>query len=166
MRSICRVAHEWRGGQSETNKSMETNFKVGDKVRGIKGDIAGCEAVIVGDTGSGWKLKFTKIGNKSWHGKGNYVVGAIDDRGTYWDDYLELLKRGRGILPKTKPVKFALQYELDSDPTEYFATLPEVKARIKELAGRSDLKRESIFIHTLAKTQNVELGTSITIRKV
>jgi hypothetical protein len=50
-------------------------------------------------------------------------------------------------------------------PAEYFATLPEVKARIKELSSNSLLKRDKIFLHTLSKTQKVELGTSITIRK-
>jgi hypothetical protein len=36
--------------------------------------------------------------------------------------------------------------------------LPEVKARIKELSSNSLLKRDKIFLHTLSKTQKVELG--------
>lgn len=59
-------------------------------------------------------------------------------------------------LPKLE-IKFILQYELDSDPFETFATMEEIETRIKELAKCSDLKRESIKVYEIAKTYDVTL---------
>lgn len=61
-------------------------------------------------------------------------------------------------------MKYILQYELDTDPFELFATMKEVKARIAELAGHRELRRDKIFVYEIAKTQKVELGVSISIK--
>jgi hypothetical protein len=100
-------------------------------------------------------------------GADDFGGASCDCSNHYWivhsNQIDKINSKGKTVAPK--PSKFALQYELNKDPTEYFAILPEVKARLKELAENSSLKRDSIFLHTIAKTQKVELGTSITIRK-
>lgn len=58
-------------------------------------------------------------------------------------------------------VRFILQYELDKDPFETFGSMKEVEARIKELAKRADLKRESIKVYEIAKTYDVTLETRV-----
>ncbi len=60
-----------------------------------------------------------------------------------------------------KPTNFILQYELDRDPFETFATMREVEARIKELAKDATLKRESIKVYEIAKTYDVKLETRV-----
>jgi hypothetical protein len=143
---------------------METKeFNVGDKVRGTSADIRGCEGIITADNGNGYAIKLTKVCDKSWHGKDGWQVGDTLVRGTYWTGCLELIAKGQTAI--SKPPRFVLQYRLDESRTEYFVTLPEAKAHIKELANNSSLKRDKIFLHTLAKTQKVELGTSINIKR-
>lgn len=81
-------------------------------------------------------------------------------------DWNEMKPRSKNA--KALPVKlykFALHFEFKGYSTEYFYTLPQVKARLKDLASHSQLRRDSIYVHTLSKTQKVELGTSITLRK-
>lgn len=63
------------------------------------------------------------------------------------------------------PPKFILQYELDKDPFEFFATEKEARKRIAELAERADLKRDSIRLIEIKKIRTVKLGTKITISK-
>jgi hypothetical protein len=70
-----------------------------------------------------------------------------------------------GRVDKIVPPRFILQYELDQDPFELFATEKEVRARIKELAERHDLKRDSIKIYEIKNTRKVVLGTSIKFTK-
>jgi hypothetical protein len=138
----------------------ERKFKVGDKVRGIRGDIEDCEGVILADTGSGFEIKFTKMGNRHWQQGDGWNVGNTIKRSTYWDGCLELIESG-GERPKLIPPRFILQYELDKDPFELFATEKEVRTRIKELAERHDLKRDSIKVYEIKNVRAVKLGTSI-----
>jgi hypothetical protein len=79
------------------------------------------------------------------YGDGDYGFGS--------DEHYELYVE--------RPVAFILQYELDRDPFETFATMAEVEARIKELAKRADLKRESIKVYEIAKTYDVKLETRV-----
>lgn len=65
-------------------------FKVGDRVRGLRGDIMGCEGIIEERKGR-WILRFTKVGTLEWHGKGTYVVGKTDDRDWWTGGYVELI---------------------------------------------------------------------------
>ena len=129
---------------------MQTKFKVGDSVRYIEENS--------NDLKKGEIYKVRDI-----HANDGVYLEGFPSNSDWW--YFSRFELAKTSSIKLKPVKFALQYELDKDPTEYFATLPEVKARLKELSGNSSLKRDKIFLHTLSKTQKVELGTSITIRK-
>jgi len=63
-------------------------------------------------------------------------------------------------------VKFILQYELDEDPLETFATLTAAKNRVKELAARPDLKRDSIVLYEVAKIYNISLDTTVSMKAV
>ena len=70
--------------------------------------------------------------------------------------------------PKPKPTlppKLILQYELDADPFEFFATEKEARKRIAELAQRTDLKRDSIRLIEIKKIRTVKLGVQISISK-
>ena len=67
---------------------METRFKIGDKVRGIKADIKGCEGIIVEVREGGYIIKLTKIGNERWHGKGEWQVGELLNRLSFWNGCL------------------------------------------------------------------------------
>ena len=74
----------------------EPKFKVGDRVRFFKADPSGCEGIIVeteiNEEGvSTQKIEFTKIGDRNWQGKGDFVVGGILDRNNDWSDYFELI---------------------------------------------------------------------------
>lgn len=116
-------------------------FKIGDKVR-CKWNDNGTQEY-VGKTG-----KITGI-------TGSYSYPYEVDF-TTWDfseKELELIKPAE--------INFILQYELERDPFETFATLKEVEARIKELAKRPDLKRESIKVYQIAKTYEVSLETRV-----
>ena len=66
---------------------------------------------------------------------------------------------------KSAPPRFILQYEPDTDPFELFATEKEVRARIKELAEKASLKRDSIKVYEIKTVRVVKLGTSIKFTK-
>lgn len=90
-----------------------------------------------------------------------YVINDKGNKDWFTAERFELL--GGKVKTKLKIPKFALQYELDQDPTEYFAELKDAKKRIGELSENASLKRDSILLHTISKTQKVELGVSIKI---
>lgn len=59
-------------------------------------------------------------------------------------------------------MKFALKYDLSSDPVELFATKAEVKARIAELvATERYLKKESIWVYKVSAPKHVTVSTAI-----
>ncbi len=64
------------------------------------------------------------------------------------------------FVPPT-PVNFILQYDLDVDPFETFETMKEVQARIKELAKRPDLNRDTVKVYEVSKTYDVRLETTL-----
>jgi len=70
---------------------MELKFKVGDKVRGIGADIKGCEGIIEEVKPDGYNIRFTKVGNEAWHGIGEWRVGNLMCRHTFWEGSLELI---------------------------------------------------------------------------
>jgi hypothetical protein len=96
-------------------------------------------------------------------------VGVLLDSGLAHDFFLRELqpasqgKRGRPRV-KPAPVNFLLKYDLDEDPIEEFETMEQVKERIKELAKRSDLKRDSIVIYEVKKKRTVTIETKINIK--
>jgi hypothetical protein len=138
-------------------------FKVGDRVRFTKQD-QGTECPPVGtygtitgvDEGGDWTVQWDNGSGTPWI------------RWIYKDGHeVELVESApeRQVRPvKVLPPRFILQYELDTDPFELFATEKEVRARIAELATRSDLKRDSIKVHEIKKTRSVTLGVKITIK--
>lgn len=73
-----------------------SKFNVGDKVRGISADIVGCEGIIEKITDHHYALRITKVGNRPWHGKGDFAFGALNTRG-FWEACLEKI----GEAPKT-----------------------------------------------------------------
>lgn len=146
---------------------METKFKSGDRVRVTKNyQTSGC-------VGSEWATG--KEGTIVKPGKTDAIVsidGATQGhdaggakRGTGWYIGYEFLELLTHTPSKTLPPRFILQYELDADPFELFATEKEVRARIKELAEKSDLKRDSIKVYEIKNVRAVKLGTSIKFTK-
>jgi hypothetical protein len=121
-----------------------TKFKVGDRVRTTKD----C-----------YPLKAGEVHTVEQYSDGKtlmlYKLGGVCTCDTTW----ELVEQVPTVL--AHEIRFILQYELDKDPFETFATMKEVEARIKELAKRSDLKRESIKVYEIAKTYDVSLETRI-----
>ena len=77
-------------------------FKVGDKVRGIGGDIRGCEGFIdhINDKGQ-YALKLTKLGDYSFHMKPfGFVIGELlrhndsnEIRYSDWSGCLKLIRK-------------------------------------------------------------------------
>lgn len=121
-----------------------SKFKVGDKIR-----YKGCRLWVGDDV-------ITRI---------DHAGDPVTER--YGAFYSDMLARMADIISSESeksaklPVKFILQYELDKDPFETFATMKEVEARIEELAKRPDLKRDSIKVYEIAKTYDVKLETRI-----
>ncbi len=73
-------------------RNIHGPFIVGDKVRGIAGDIIGCEAIVESFRGENPRLRLTAIGNRPYHGRGEFLIGGLIDRNTRWDDCLELVQ--------------------------------------------------------------------------
>jgi hypothetical protein len=81
------------------------------------------------------------------------VFNTDDDETSFWKaDELELVKSAKAPTPP----RFILQYELDTDPFELFATEKEVRARITELAANPQLKRDSLRIFEIKKVRTVK----------
>lgn len=81
------------------------------------------------------------------------VFNTDDDETSFWKaDELELVKSAKAPTPP----RFILQYELDTDPFELFATEKEVRARITELAANPQLKRDSLRISEIKKVRTVK----------
>jgi len=118
-----------------------TTFKVGDVLEATTADVSST---------------YRRITLKRLNEDGRFSSGDM-----WWTpDYLEKNFHVVNSEPQG-PIAFILQYELDHDPFETFATMKEVEARIKELAKRADLKRESIKVYEVAKTYHVSLDTRV-----
>lgn len=72
-------------------------------------------------------------------------------------------KIGTGQAKKSAEPKFILQYELDSDPFEFFMTEKDLRKRIEELAANPSLKRDSMKVYTIKSVRSVKLGVKISI---
>ena len=80
---------------------------------------------------------------------------------------LTFIERGKNKTKKKLPPAYALQYELDEDPIELYATLAEVKARIQWLVeNKSSLKKDKIFIYEIKNCKKVTVSTAITLKEV
>ena len=128
-----------------------SKFKVGDEVY----------IDPMSDRLAGRKCKVVKVqidGSNQW-----YQVSDGETTRWPWNKYVLPVDAKEPLELASSPVQFILQYELDSDPFETFATMKDVEARIKELAARPDLKRESIKVYEVAKTYSVKLDTKVTM---
>lgn len=133
---------------------MTKKFKTGDRVERIYGEYRGME---IGDVDTvvvdnGHKVRLDHYGDG--HSQSSLKLLLVEVEST-----------SNHAAPATE-VKYILQYELEEDPFETFSTLKEVESRIRELADRSDLKRDSIVVYEVAKTIKVELDHKITMRGI
>ena len=132
-------------------------FKIGDKVeatkeidgevrKGSKGKVLHVEDGRV-SLGVEWEKKCLTGGHELNNGK------AKKGHGWYvHPSAIKLIKSG-----PVRPTKFLLQYELDEDPVEEFATMEEAQARAKELfETNDDLKKDSVVIWEVAKKYTVK----------
>lgn len=85
------------------------------------------------------------------------IDGITNVLGTHQEPF------GKSIKEHVPKVNFLLQYELDEDPIEEFETMKQVNDRLKELAGRSDLKRDSIVLYEIKAKKTVKLTTQTRI---
>ena len=132
-----------------------STFEIGDKVR-VLGNYKGNEGkigTIVDNDGTN-VLPFTVK-----------FIGGGEERVLSANELELVAKKEKATIKvkKQKPYKFALQYELEEDPTEYFHELKDVRKRIVELAEKRDLKRDKVYLHTISRTQKVEIGVSVHI---
>ena len=72
---------------------VDTKFKIGDRIRGIRADIIGCDGIIIKIREEGYDIKLTKMGIEEWHAKEGWVVGKTLIRNTFWDGCIELIER-------------------------------------------------------------------------
>ena len=107
---------------------------------------------------------------KKKKGSSNLVEYEVDERImklAFRDKDLELIKKGRGLPKKEVAPKFLLKYDLDEDPIEEFATMLEVKKRIKELVkDESSLKRDSIVVYAIKSKTKVTLEDKVVIKGI
>jgi len=135
----------------------EKKLKVGDFVRGLRNDIAGCEGYIdsiIKDTGDiiydHCTIKLTKLGNKNWHDGTNpgWQVGKTS-RSANWD--LEL------ITPK-ELIKDNMDTEIDTRVENIEpAVLREAQAQaLKEIKEEQSLRAKQYFKEQYAKKTDLE----------
>lgn len=86
------------------------------------------------------------------------------EHNTYLIGDLELVKVGKPI--KEPPIKFLLQYELDEDPVEEFATLNDLKRRLQEIVADNprSLKRDRIYVYEVKKKIKIDVEEKTTIK--
>lgn len=139
---------------------MEKNFKfkVGDKVKFTNVENI-YDEFVKGDVGY-----IVKVDSEDdiW----KYKVAKKQDNYGYEYDWVEEkhLVKYSGKMPKELPMKYILQYEDGNYQSELFATLPEVKTRIKEIAEEEDLVLDSIYVYEIKKTTKVEVTTTTQIK--
>ena len=145
---------------------MANKFKVGDRVRVQKTGALGWEA-------TDWcREAYREAGLR--YPNGVAIISHVSHTGNvriegsgYIISPLYFVNAGAGVKnTKSKPHKFALQYELDKDPTEYFHTIEEVKKRVKELASNPSLKKDEVFVHEIKNTKKVSITSIIGIKFV
>src|SRR5438045_3604830 len=93
-------------------------------------------------------------------------AGWGDEHSHRWSVAKENLVVERHRSRSSATPKFLLRYELDVDPVEEFATLPGVKARIKELLSNRSLKRDSIKVYELKSILDVQIQDLIVMKRV
>ena len=98
--------------------------------------------------------------------RGHDLGGIISSTRGGWEyaEEMQLLKKSNTTKEaETLTTKFLLKYDLDEDPIEEFTTLVEVKKRIKEIAKKDDLKRESIVVYEIKRKMKVTLQTKTVV---
>jgi len=69
-----------------------SKFKVGNRVKGVNGDIDGCEGIITEVKTDRYIIRLEKVGNREWQWVGEWQVGNEINRPTFWEDCLELIE--------------------------------------------------------------------------
>jgi hypothetical protein len=82
-----------------------------------------------------------------------------------WQCEEDVLPANKSQGPATLPIRFILQYELNTDSFELFTAEKELRVRITELAANPSLRRDSIKVYDIKKVRTVKLGVKITISK-
>ena len=122
-----------------------SKFKRNDKVKGIAGDIGGCEGIIVKVRDKGYSIKLTKIGNERWQSK--WYIGMIEDRDNFWLNCLELISKGN-----KNPTHIIL---LNND--YYFVYGKEDRDKIvKELVDNKEVDNKDIVIYDIDNESKVK----------
>ena len=89
-------------------------FKIGDFVRGIDGDIIGCEGIITETrlhnlAGRQLLITLTKLGTKPWHGKEEWILGEPTPW-CNWKGCIELIssdtKVGSKVITDSDSIRF------------------------------------------------------------
>jgi hypothetical protein len=132
-------------------KVRSTELKVGDEV-------------FVEANRKGTVTSMTGVPSNRAHVKspdGNVDRDVAVNTDGYWND-----NNGGYLLKENAvPPKFIVVYDQPSrrDPTELFATLPEVKERVEELIKKNLAIPDSIRVYTIAKIESV--GYKITFKE-
>lgn len=140
---------------------FKPKYKIGDEVQiTVDSSNSSYHCFDIGNQG-----KITDVCEESDYnddGDISYYVEGEDNSDWVPEKEMKVIKAGKPV--KVVPMKYILQYELDEDPFELFATLPEVKARIRELAKDTSLKRDRIYVYEIKKTTKVEISTTTNIK--
>ena len=122
-------------------------FKVGDKVR------ATCDKNSpYSITFKGWEGVVVEVGEAEIRVKGKDIDGSI----VVSPKYIELIKKGD--IMTIEKAKFALIYERDQDPIEYFKTEKQALKKIEELLEDGSVQKNSIYLVTFATKQKVKVN--------
>lgn len=121
---------------------MNYKFRVGEQVACIKDDPTHQNSV-------------SKIEKRSL---GKYSIGTNQICDHSAKDLIS-------IAPVEK-AKYALVYEKDVDPTEYFFTQSDAEKRIECLLKRSDVKANSIYLIKLEKVFKVKKNSDFVLEEV
>lgn len=137
---------------------METEFKVGDRVRLTQVFIRDIEGGLsVGDEGTvkeGKTMLNGALVNFPSSNREGKLHGCLTEQ-------LELVRSASS--EKSAPPKFLLRYDRESDPVEEFATLPEVRTRVKELLSDRSVKRDSFKVYEIKNVLKVKVDERVSI---
>lgn len=111
-------------------------FEVGDRVVCI---IGSCEGV----TGTIFKINGVEVWCRNWSdGKDGYLRKNL----------LKITRKGVTM----KDAKWAIKYDRDEDPVEFFKTKPKAQKRLEVLLDDYEVDKEEIYLFQVGKVWKVE----------
>lgn len=90
--------------------------------------------------------------------EGNWLISSDNDRAQ-----ITILYKPMDTPQKAK---YGLCYKRDTDPTEYFATVPALIKRVDELVEDESVDKDSIFYFTLANKVQVKPSRNYQLVKI